>query len=160
LAAVSTRGYVSGNLKPVVATASMLGARLSRGDFLISRSNTQALVGLVGIFDEDRNDVSFPDTIMRMHVDECRVSKSFLELVLLSSRGRLHMMSSAAGTSGSMKKINRQTLGRCAIPVPPLDAQHALLCKVGELRGASRAGVLLTADTRAVKSEFINAVLA
>src|SRR5690606_33275178 len=64
LAALSANGYVRGNLKPVAKTKKMIGATLSKGDLLISRSNTVELVGFAGIFDEDRTDVSFPDTMM------------------------------------------------------------------------------------------------
>ncbi len=105
LAALTGTGYLQGNLKPVTPSTAMVAARLHMGDFLISRSNTQELVGLVGIFDEDRDDVSFPDTMMRLHLDEKRMLRPFLELVLTSTRGRMHMMRSAAGTSGSMKKM-------------------------------------------------------
>lgn len=92
LAALSRNGYVPENLKEVYPTPPMLAARLKKGDLLISRSNTQELVGLVGIFDEDRGDVSFPDTMMRLTVDGSRINSHFLELVLRSRRGRFHMM--------------------------------------------------------------------
>jgi len=134
LAALLRTGYVPGNLKPIPPTKAILDCRLSSGDFLISRSNTQELVGLIGIFDEDREDVSFPDTMMRLPVDTSRVTKRFLEAVLQSRRGRMHMMRSAAGTSGSMKKINRRTLGTCLIPTPPLKVQDRLLGEILRLR--------------------------
>jgi restriction endonuclease S subunit len=89
---------------------------------------------LVGIFDEDRSDVSFPDTMMRLPVNESIVSKQFLEAVLQSERGRQHMMRSAAGTSGSMKKINRRTLGTCIIPTPLPEVQSRLMSRVDGLR--------------------------
>jgi hypothetical protein len=130
LAALSRNGYMKGNLKFISPTKVMLESRLGPGDLLISRSNTQELVGLVGIFDEERDDVSFPDTMMRLRVDESRIDKRFLEIVLRSRRGRLHMMRSAAGTSGSMKKINRRTLGSCLIPTPVLNAQKQMLAQM------------------------------
>lgn len=82
LSALSKNGYVQGNLKPVPPTKAMLDCCLSKGDFLISRSNTQELVGLVGIYDEDTDNVSFPDTMMRLPVNENIVTKQFLEIVL------------------------------------------------------------------------------
>lgn len=158
LTALSSTGYLRGNLKPVEPTNKMLGAKLSKGDFLISRSNTSELVGLVGIFDEEREDVSFPDTMMRMHVDEKRLLKSFLELVLISARGRKHMMRSAAGTSGSMKKINRQTLGQCMIPVPPISAQHRLLENVYSFRDTLRYSNQAIVAAKTLKNETMNTV--
>ena len=50
---------------------------------------------------------SFPDTMMRLRVDETKVCKAILGGCFVSRRGRLHMMRSAPGTSGSMKKIQR-----------------------------------------------------
>ncbi len=157
LAAVSVDGYLRGNLKPVEPTRVMLDAKLCKGDLLISRSNTKELVGLVGIFDEDRDDVSFPDTMMRLHFDEDRILKRFLEVVLLSVRGRKHMMRSAAGTSGSMKKINRQTLGECIVPTPPLSVQQVFLKKIDGLRRAIRAiDDSATVSTKSVKGALAN----
>jgi type I restriction enzyme S subunit len=155
LAALSSIGYVPENLKPVRPTKAMLDCRLSIGDFLISRSNTQELVGLVGIFAEDRDDVSFPDTMMRLPVDTSRVSKRFLEAVLLSRHGRLHMMRSAAGTSSSMKKINRRTLGSCLIPIPPLKEQERLLERFLQLRETERGITDACRASRALKTAIL-----
>lgn len=160
LTALSARGYVQGNLKPVEPTREMRAACLARGDFLISRSNTQELVGYVGVFDEDRTDVSFPDTMMRLHIDERQIQKRFLELVLLSARGRRHMMRSAAGTSGSMKKINRQTLGECLVPTPPLKLQEALLEKVRDLRDATRDCDSAVTRSQSIKFAITNELFA
>lgn len=158
LAALSERGYVPGKLKPVEPTEAMLNARLSTGDLLVSRSNTQELVGFVGVFDEDRDDVSFPDTMMRMHFDEKRILKRFAETVLLSSHGRLHMMQSAAGTSGSMKKINRRTLGQCILPVPPLGEQRRFLCEAAGIRSVQLRSQSTASLTSALKAALLMAV--
>ena len=157
LAALSRTGYLRGNLKPVPPTKAMLDCQLSKGDFLISRSNTQELVGLVGIFDENRTDVSFPDTMMRLPVNESIVSKQFLEVVLQSQRGRQHMMRSAAGTSGSMKKINRRTLGTCKIPTPLPEVQALLMSRVDCLRaitGSADAARQSASDVKRALIEF------
>ena len=158
LTALSGVGYVSGNLKPVKPTQAMLATRLSKGDFLISRSNTQELVGRVGIYNEDRADVSFPDTMMRIHVDETKILKPFLEVVLQSERGKKHMMRSAAGTSGSMKKINRQTLGQCLIPTPSLAKQQKLLADHADVFLAVRSAEASVSATCALKSVMANSI--
>jgi hypothetical protein len=155
LAALSRDGYVRGHLKPVPVTKAMLSCRVSPGDCLISRSNTQEFVGFIGIFDEDREDVSFPDTMMRLPVNEARVSKRFVEVVLQSRRGRLHMMSSAAGTSGSMKKINRRTLGTCLVPTPALDVQERVLSKFHLIREAANSVRSAQRSANAMKRAFI-----
>ena len=159
LAALSRNGYVRGNLKSIPPTKAMLNCRLSCGDFLISRSNTQELVGLAGIFDEDRDDVSFPDTMMRLSVDETRIRQRFLEAVLQSHRGRLHMMRSAAGTSGSMKKINRRTLGSCVIPTPDIDTQEQFLARFQALRISADSAVSARISARMLKCALLESFL-
>jgi len=158
LAALSRHGYVRGNLKPVPPTKAMSACRLSIDDFLISRSNTQELVGLVGIFDEDRGDVSFPDTMMRLPVNEARISKRFLEMVLQSRRGRLHMMRSAAGTSGSMKKINRHTLGSCLVPAPALEVQWQVLDKLKRVRESINSTRIAFSSASAMKTILLESL--
>lgn len=159
LSALTRSGYVRGNLKPVRPTAEMLRAQLTQGDLLVSRSNTQELVGLAGIFDENRDDISFPDTMMRLSIDQERVCKEYLEAFLLSRSGRLHMMRTAAGTSGSMKKINRRTLGTCVVPTPSLEDQLGLMDRIGPLEEVTVAAEAAAVHVRALQSAMIEATM-
>ena len=117
----------------------MIGATLAKGDLLISRSNTVDLVGFAGIFEENRTDVSFPDTMMRLPVNMQKVLPDYLELVLLSNRGRRHMMKTASGTSSSMKKINRKTLAEFRLPVPDIDTQKQIVSEFNEQKNHREA---------------------
>lgn len=130
LSALTRDGYQFGQLKQVVPTDKMLNATLTKGDFLISRSNTAELVGLVGIYNENRGDVSFPDTMMRLKVSSDVIRTDYLETVLLSSYGRKLMKRICAGTSHSMKKINRKTLGEINIPLVSTTKQNELMQSV------------------------------
>jgi len=134
LSALSVNGYCKNNLKPVKKSSKMMNARLYKGDLLISRSNTVELVGLVGIFNEDRDDVSFPDTMMRLPVNKELIFPEYLEIILLSSLGRKHMMKIASGTSGSMKKINRRTLSEFCLPVPNVTKQENIIADNNHLK--------------------------
>lgn len=127
LAALSEHGYIRGSIKPVAKTEKMIKASLKKGDLLISRSNTIEFVGFAGIFDEDRTDISFPDTMMRISVDTKRIIPEYLELVLLSRKGRTYMQKIASGTSNSMKKINKKTLAQFKFPLPSLDIQQKIV---------------------------------
>jgi restriction endonuclease S subunit len=102
----------------------MLRALLKRGDVLVSRSNTADRVGFTGVFNEQREDISFPDTMMRLHVDEQRALPEYVVRALMSPQGRRHMQKVAAGTSASMKKINRKGLGSFEFSLPTLDEQR------------------------------------
>ena len=127
LTAISCRGYIRNEVKPVYPTEPVLAARLRCGDLLISRSNTIELVGFAGVFDENRSDISFPDTMMRLPVNEAKVEKVFLQEFLLSADGRRQIQRIAAGTSGSMKKINRHNLCKVTIELPDKREQQRIL---------------------------------
>lgn len=147
LAALTPSGYRANQLKRVIPTKEMLAARLSKGDLLISRSNTREMVGFAAIYPENSADVSFPDTIMRLSVDPERVLPEYIETFLMSPRGRRQIQAVAAGTSASMKKINRRTLGQVRVVVPRLDVQRALIDELGDWRSTERS--VLESRTRA-----------
>lgn len=139
LAALSRDGYVSGDFKPVEPTTKMLAAKLSTGDLLISRSNTADRVGYAGIFSDDRDDVSFPDTMMRLRPNPALVRPDFLEALLQTTSAREYLMRIAAGTSASMKKINRANLLQMRLNLPSLDVQEFALGQLCELKNAVAA---------------------
>lgn len=128
LNALSEVGYVPGQLKPVEPTESMLSALLRRGDLLISRSNTLERVGFVGIYNgESEGAVSYPDTMMRLSVRADLVLPQYLELYMQSPVARRQIASIAAGTSASMKKINKANLQTLAVLLPVLKVQQELV---------------------------------
>lgn len=124
---LSLDGYVlDGELKPVAVSDFDASLELKDGDFLISRANTQDLVGLVGIYKSRKDKVMFPDTMMRLRLNEKLIVKEYLEAYLLSPYGRRSIQRVAAGTSASMKKINKKTLSKIKIPVPPIEEQRLI----------------------------------
>jgi hypothetical protein len=153
LQALSHEGYVRGQFKPVDPTAKMLKARLEQGDLLVSRSNTRERVGFAAVFEERREDVSFPDTMMRLQVDTDRLTKEFVAAILMSPHGRRHMMRFASGTSASMKKINRRTLGEFEFPLPSIPAQEQILERYRQRTAAAAA-------LRAVETQAMDVVSA
>lgn len=116
LSAISEKGYKPGERKCVERTSKMEKAILSKGDLLISRSNTMELVGLSVIYSDDTNNVSFPDTMMRISINESEAIKEYIATLFNAAYGRQWMRKICAGTSHSMKKINRKSLGEVPIP--------------------------------------------
>lgn len=159
LPALSRTGYQRGYLKPVNLTRDVEGTKLRKGDFLISRSNTIELVGLAGVFDEERDDVSFPDTMMRIVIDEERIDKRFLLQFLLSDNGRKQIQRVAAGTSASMKKINRGGLSSLLIPLPSLDMQHVILTQLDSSSRAVSSAKEQVSSCRSLKIALIETLL-
>ena len=154
LHALTEHGYRPGQFKSVDPTEAMKRARLRRGDVLVSRSNTADRVGFAAIFDEDRDDVSFPDTMMRLRIDTERALPEHIVRALMSPPGRRHLQRVAAGTSASMKKINRKGLGSFELPVAPLSEQRAAISAVAKTEEAARA-----ADTASEKARRLGAAL-
>ena len=155
LSALTRQGYQRGHLKPVELVSEVRATVLQEGDFLISRSNTVDLVGLVGIFNESRSDVSFPDTMMRLRLDDSRVDVLFLEQVLLSKTGREQIRRIAAGTSGSMKKINRSGIASLRVPLPALNEQKRIVSLLDvQLQTVSAATKRLMCGV-ALKQQFL-----
>lgn len=159
LAALGPAGYVPGQLKRVERTPAMEAAQLSPGDLLVSRSNTIDAVGRAAIFPGESMEVSFPDTMMRLRLDESRVRSGYVLAVLMSSGGRRHVRKYAAGTSASMKKINRRNLGLLPVPLPDLQTQEAILDEVS-LWGAVVAAESASQDSgRRLRLRLSNEIL-
>jgi type I restriction enzyme S subunit len=89
------------------------------GDLLVSRANTEELVGLACIARDPRPKLLLSDKTLRLHVDERWVVPEFVELVLGSAGTRLRMRSAATGTSGSMKNISQVQIRD--LPFPSID---------------------------------------
>lgn len=159
LAALTKDGYRSGHTKPVQALPQVLAARLEAGDLLVSRSNTPELVGFAGIFSESRGDVSFPDTMMRLHIKPDVARRGYIQAALLSPLGRAHMRRVAAGTSGSMRKINRTSLGAFVLPLPPIESQDAMVAAADEISAAVEAVNRQASNCRDLHAALLRSLL-
>jgi type I restriction enzyme S subunit len=104
-----------------------------KGDFFISRGNgSLALVGRGALLEEEPDPVAFPDTMIRIRVDEKKISPKFLCLVWGSRRIRAQIEKSARTTAG-IHKINQGVAQAIHVPVPNLRIQQQI---VGEVREA------------------------
>jgi type I restriction enzyme S subunit len=100
-----------------------------RGDFLVARGNGSLdLVGRGGLSTEDA-EVAFPDTMIRVRIDESRVLQGYLAIVWESARTRQYMRASARTTAG-IYKVNQTHLAKLEVPVPPLADQELVIERV------------------------------
>lgn len=97
-------------------------AKLKDGDFLISRSNTQELVGLCGIYRDVGHRAIYPDLMMKLQFNQNLVS-DFVEKYFLSPATRQRISAIAVGTSASMVKINATSLKSFKVVYPKADEQ-------------------------------------
>jgi len=156
LSAITPSGYRAGELKPVSPSEAMRDAILQPGDLVVSRSNTSDLVGLPVTFPEDRSDVSYPDTMMRLRVDRAAVMPQFLEGCLRTRRVRQEVRSYAAGTSSSMKKINAANLKKVQVPLIPLHQQEAVVDDLRALNTVAAEAHERLRSARALKAKLLD----
>ena len=126
------------------------------GDILVSRGNTQELVGSAALVESDYPRLLVSDLLYQMRVNTRRVSERFLVLALSSRAVRGQIESIAKGTSASMQKISQGDLLDLKIWLPPLAVQHEIevrvLSETLELDAAigdARAAIVLSLERRA-----------
>jgi type I restriction enzyme S subunit len=94
-------------------------ALITRGDILITRSNTARLVGKVARVQElPSGRIYCPDTIYRLIVNREIVLPEYLELACLTPDFHRAIQQEAKGSSGSMQKISIKRLLSIVIWVP------------------------------------------
>jgi type I restriction enzyme S subunit len=99
---------------------------LKHGDFLISRSNTLDRVGRVAVFRGGLENCSYPDLMMRFRPRQSAVDPDYLELYLKSEATLRYIRRHAAGTSGSMKKINQGIVESIPVALPTPEEQQLI----------------------------------
>jgi type I restriction enzyme S subunit len=115
-------------------------AILTQGDFLISRSNTRDLVGLVGIYkDIGGAPCIYPDLMVRLYFSNDVVTE-FMEQVFISALIRRQITNAATGTSGSMVKISSSLIKNFYFFKPDFEEQQRII-KVLEEQDSSRVTI-------------------
>ena len=102
----------------------LLGRCVSANTILISRSNTEELVGACVYVERDYPDLHLPDLLWEMRSSSCDLR--WLYQYLASPMGRVELASRAVGTSASMKKLSMQSLRSIPVPLPSLPEQQAI----------------------------------
>lgn len=108
---------------------------VSAGDLLMSRANTQELVGRAVLVRETRPKLMMSDKLLRLRVN-AQADVRFVLALLAAPDTREQIELAASGSSGSMKNISQDKLGNLIVPVPPLPEQRkiaAILSAVDEV---------------------------
>ncbi len=123
---------------------------LSPGDLLITRSNTEQLVGHAAIYSGEPAPCIYPDLMMRIKVDPAKADTGFVYYWLRTPAVRAIIERAGSGTSSSMKKITQGHVMRLPFPTTTdVRAQRAaaeLLDQVVERISALRATQLSVND--------------
>ena len=95
-----------------------------QGDLLISRANTEALIGATAFVWSTPPDMVLPDKVWRfVWRKDSRPNPLFFYHLSRQTGFRERLSSLATGTSGSMKNIGKSKLLAIRIPVPPSEVQ-------------------------------------
>lgn len=96
-----------------------------KGQIIISRSNTEELVGASAFIERDYPNLFLPDKLWQTMPKKSSDMK-WLSYVLTSAHARYTLSNLATGTSGSMKNITKGTLLGLKILIPPPSEQKKI----------------------------------
>lgn len=98
-----------------------------KGSVIICRSNTLDLVGSVGLVLDDCPLLFLPDTLWQICFSEsAAVEPAWINAILSSDPYRTRLKTIASGTSANMKKLQKPSLLKIAVPLPPLPEQRRI----------------------------------
>lgn len=90
---------------------------LSPGDLLVTRSNTEQLLGHAAIYTGEPSPCIYPDLMMRLKVDPERAVTRFVYYWLRTPDVRARIQRAGSGTSSTMKKITQKDVMGLPFPV-------------------------------------------
>lgn len=128
---VTSGEFVLGEHKAILP-GEMSRARCNpRADsIIISRMNTEALVGANAYVDRDYKTLFLPDRLWQTVIERDDVKARYVQLVISSKEYRAKISALCGGTSGSMKNISKVQFLSLRIPLPPLEIQNGIVSEI------------------------------
>jgi type I restriction enzyme M protein len=105
---------------------------IKQGDLLLSRANTEDLVGATVLVGETRPRLLLSDKSLRL-IPQDGVDKSWLNYTLRSPLVRSQFSVEATGTSDSMRNLSQDKILAATVPLPPTDEQVEIGRRVAAL---------------------------
>ncbi|USI29670.1 restriction endonuclease subunit S [Alteromonas macleodii] len=127
VSAVSYGHFNPNAVKAIIAPIELERAKTSpkKGQIIISRSNTEELVGASAYIEEEYPNLYLPDKLWQT-VPKANSNMKWLSYVLASEHSRYLLSNLATGTSGSMKNITKGELLSLKIGIPQLPEQRKI----------------------------------
>jgi len=97
---------------------------------IISRMNTEALVGANAYVDKDYPNLFLPDRLWQTVITRSDIEVRYIQTVLASDSCRSRISAICGGTSGSMKNIAKPQLLSITIPLPPIETQREIVAEI------------------------------
>ncbi|CAD7038434.1 N-6 DNA methylase [Pseudorhizobium halotolerans] len=101
-----------------------------KGSIIISRMNTEALVGASAYVEDDFPDLFLPDRLWQTVITRPDVSAKYIHTVIASDEYRARISSICGGTSGSMKNVAKSQLLKVEVPLPDIEIQEAIVADI------------------------------
>lgn len=125
--------------------------RIRKGDVIVSRANTIALVGAVVRAERDYPQRLLSDKTLRLLLDTTQCDPDYFVEVLRLPEARAHIEANATGSSDSMRNIAQGALAATPIPLPDIDEQRRL---AKHMQGVNRELTALRASIQARMDEI------
>ena len=100
--------------------------RIRKGDVIVSRANTIALVGAVVRAERDYPQRLLSDKTLRLILDTMQCDPDYFVEALRLPEARAHIEANATGSSDSMRNISQGALAATPIPLPEIHEQRRL----------------------------------
>jgi type I restriction enzyme S subunit len=154
-------GWFNAFENKVVREAEFINARyrVCAGDLLMTRANTEELVGLACVVREHTERLMLSDKTLRLVPDTGVAEAEFIELALLSPSVRSQVRSRATGTSASMKNIGQSAVRQLMVPDVPKDMQRKVVAAVSASRKRSQGVQRQIAKLRQVQQGVMEDLL-
>jgi type I restriction enzyme S subunit len=97
------------------------------GDILVSRANTQDLLGLAALAEKPRSRLILCDKLFRFHANKGILSSGFLVRVLRAKPSRVQIERNTNGASSSMQNIGQNIVKNLWIAFPKIPEQEQII---------------------------------
>ncbi|MFE4956693.1 restriction endonuclease subunit S [Streptomyces sp. NPDC056653] len=121
------------------------------GDLIMTRANTEQLVGLACIARTPPPRLMLSDKTLRLVPDQSVADAQFIELTLLNPAVRMQIRAMATGTSGSMKNIGQEAVRQLLVPDVPTGDQKQVVAAVAASRKRAESVTKQIEKTRIVQ---------
>ena len=136
LGILKTSCVTSGTFNPkehkavLPAETPLVKCPVRKNSIIVSRMNTEALVGANAYVDKNYDTLFLPDRLWQTVITNPEISVRYVSFMLASEQAREAISSKCGGTSGSMKNIAKPQFLSVQIPLPPLEVQHQIVAEI------------------------------
>ncbi|WP_200422522.1 restriction endonuclease subunit S [Streptomyces sp. Y2F8-2] len=130
------------------------------GDLLMTRANTEELVGLACVANDPGPRLLLSDKTLRLVPDKSAAVPEFIALALASLGVRRQIQTAATGSSASMKNISQAAIRELLVPDVPLEGQRQTVAGVAAIQRRIRAHIRQISKLRTVQQAVAEDLLA